>query len=100
MAQIAELPELKIPKNMRNDYPKDRTSTDLLSLPALRDHLKGRIVLLGAGSRARGGDAAGPKLIEISKKRLSDIGKAIFLFDGGELPENHLLPIASLNQIQ
>jgi len=81
---------------MRNDYPKDRTSTDLLSLPALRGELKGKIVLLGVGNRIRGDDAAGPQLIGILKKRPPDRRKEIFLFDGGELPENYLIPIANV----
>ncbi len=67
-----------------------------MPLQALRDELKGRVVLLAVGNRIRGDDAAGPELIEILKKRLPETGKEIFLFDGGEMPENYLLPIANL----
>ncbi|MFQ5835613.1 MAG: hydrogenase 3 maturation endopeptidase HyCI [bacterium] len=81
---------------MKNDYFKDRSNINFLPLQALRDHLKGRVVLLGVGNRIRGDDAAGPKLIEILKKRLPDKGKEIFLFDGEEVPENYLIPIANL----
>jgi len=81
---------------MKNDYFKDRLSINTLPLPALRRELKGKIVLLGVGNRIRGDDAAGPELIEILKKRLPDVGKGIFLFDGEEVPENYLIPIANL----
>lgn len=81
---------------MKNDYFKDKPSINTLSLQALRGELEGKIVLLGVGNRIRGDDAAGPKLIEILEKRLPDKGKEIFLFDGGELPENYLIPIANL----
>jgi len=81
---------------MKNDYFKDKSSINTVSLQALRDHLKGRVVLLGVGNRIRGDDAAGPELIEILKKGLPDVGKGIFLFDGEEVPENYLIPIANL----
>lgn len=81
---------------MKNNYFKDRPSTNSLPLQTLRGELKGKIVLLGVGNRIRGDDAAGPQLIEILKKRLLDTGKEIFLFDGGELPEDYLVPIANL----
>ena len=81
---------------MKNNYFKDRPSINILPLQALKDKLKGRVVLLGVGNRIRGDDAAGPELIEILKKRPPDKGKEIFLFDGGELPENYLIPIANL----
>jgi len=81
---------------MKNDYFKDKSSINTVSLQALRRELKGKIVLLGVGNRIRGDDAAGPELIEILKKRLPDIRKEIFLFDGEELPENYLIPMANL----
>jgi len=81
---------------MKNDYFKDRPSINTLPLPALRRELKGRVVLLGVGNRLRGDDAAGPELIEILKKRPPDVGKEIFLFDGEEVPENYLIPMANL----
>ena len=81
---------------MKNDYFKDRSNINILPLQELKDKLKGRVVLLGVGNRVRGDDAAGPELIEILNKRLPDIGKDIFLFDGEEVPENYLLPIADL----
>ena len=81
---------------MKNDYFKNRPSINILPLQALRGELKGKIVLLGVGNRIRGDDAAGPELIEILKKKLPDIRNEIFLFDGGELPEDYLVPIANL----
>lgn len=81
---------------MKNNYFKDRPSINTLPLQALKDKLKGRVVLLGVGSRIRGDDAAGPELIEILKKGRPDTEREIFLFDGGEVPENYLLPIANL----
>jgi len=81
---------------MENDYFKNRPSINILPLQTLRDELKGKIVLLGVGNRIRGDDAAGPELIEILKKRPPDIRKEIFLFDGEEVPENYLIPIANL----
>jgi len=81
---------------MKNDYFKDRPSINTVSLQTLRCELKGRVVLLGVGNRLRGDDAAGPELIEILKKRLPDVGKEIFLFDGEEVPENYLIPMANL----
>ena len=81
---------------MKNDYFKDKPSINILPLQALRGELKGKIVLLGVGNRIRGDDAAGPELIEILKKRLPDIRKEIFLFDGEEVPENYLIPMANL----
>jgi len=81
---------------MKNDYFKDKSSINTLPLPALRGELKGRVVLLGVGNRIRGDDAAGPQLIGILKKRPPDRRKEIFLFDGEEVPENYLIPIANL----
>ena len=81
---------------MKNNYFKDRSSINTLPLQALKDKLKGRVVLLGVGNRIRGDDAAGPELIEILKKRPPDKGKEIFLFSGEEVPENYLIPIANL----
>jgi len=81
---------------MKNDYFKNRPSINILPLQALRGELKGKIVLLGVGNRIRGDDAAGPELIEILKKKLPDTRNEIFLFDGGELPEDYLVPIANL----
>ena len=81
---------------MKNDYFKDRRSINSLPLQILRGELKGRVVLLGVGNRIRGDDAAGSELIEILKKRLPNKGGEIFLFDGEEVPENYLLPIADL----
>ncbi|MFQ6067325.1 MAG: hydrogenase 3 maturation endopeptidase HyCI [bacterium] len=81
---------------MKNDHFKDGQSTDSPSLQTLANELKGRIVLLGVGNRIRGDDAAGPELIKILKKRLSNKGGGIFLFDGGEMPENYLLPVTDL----
>jgi hydrogenase 3 maturation protease len=81
---------------MKNNYFKDRPSNSYMSLQTMRRELKGRVVLLGVGNRIRGDDAAGPELIEILKKKPPDIEKPIFLFDGGELPENYLIPIVNL----
>ena len=81
---------------MKNNYFKDRPTINILPLQALKDKLKGRVVLLGVGNRIRGDDAAGPELIEILKKRPPDKGKEIFLFSGEEVPENYLIPIANL----
>lgn len=81
---------------MKNDYFKDRPSINTLPLQALRGELKGKIVLLGVGNRIRGDDAAGPELIEILKKKLPDTRNEIFLFDGEEVPEDYVVPIANL----
>jgi hydrogenase 3 maturation protease len=59
-----------------------------MNLAQLRDHLRGRVVIVGVGNLLRGDDGFGPHMIQ----RLQ--GKVMAaLFDCGPAPENYLGPI-------
>lgn len=61
----------------------------------LRNHLKGKIVIVGIGNTLRGDDGAGPELIRRLKNSFSHSQlPPIYLIDAGEVPENYLQKIA------
>jgi len=53
-------------------------------------NLNGKIVIVGIGNPLRGDDGAGPALINLLDKSLSEERPALILIDGGDAPENHL----------
>ncbi len=72
-----------------------RESASVFSVPVLRKHLKGKIVVVGIGNTLRGDDGAGPELIRKLKISFSHSRPPpIYLIDAGDVPENYLQKIA------
>ena len=63
-------------------------------LSALKNRLKGKIVIVGIGNSLRGDDGAGPELIQRLKKfQLPTSNSQLSLIDTGSVPENFLQKI-------
>ena len=57
----------------------------------IKDRIRGEAAVIGIGNILRGDDGAGPKFIELLKKK-----KVVaHLFDCGTAPENYIFPILS-----
>ena len=66
----------------------------------VRKYIRGKVVFLGIGNPMRGDDGAGVEFIEELKNHLKNYPRIksfpIYLFNGGQLPENYLEPIVKI----
>lgn len=62
----------------------------------IKKYIQGKVVFLGIGNPMRGDDGAGCEFIEELKNCQKIKSFPIYLFNGGQLPENYLEPIAEI----
>ena len=62
----------------------------------IKKYIQGKVVFLGVGNPMRGDDGAGCKFVEELEKSGKTISSQIYLFNGGQMPENYLEPIVKI----